>query len=155
MLRKYRTEILHSLAVSLTAILVLLAVALRSVPAMLRVVTPMLSACAVTAAAMMELFGGLNLYHLVSLLLVMGLSLDQALFFNRPAESGEERRRTLLSLLVCSSSAITAFGILATSEINILRAIGSTVAVGAFFALTFAWLAADSRTVEPEPHALH
>jgi predicted exporter len=84
------------------------------------------------------LFDGLNLYHLVSLLLVTGLSLDQALFFNRDAAEPEERRRTLLSLLVCSISAVLAFGTLAFSETNILRTIGTTVVVGAILAIGFA-----------------
>jgi len=85
----------------------------------------------------------LNLYHLVSLLLVMGLSLDQALFFNRDAADPAERRRTLLSLLICSSSSILAFGTLAFSSINILQAIGATVALGAVLAIGFAALLAQ------------
>jgi predicted exporter len=44
----------------------------------------------------------------------------------------------LLSLLVCSISAVLAFGTLAFSETNILRTIGTTVAVGAILAIGFA-----------------
>jgi len=104
----------------------------------MRVFTPMLAASVCTALIMARIAGGLNLYHLVSLLLVMGLSLDQALFFNRDSTDPEDRYRTLLSLLVCSSSAVLAFGTLAVSDINILRAIGSTVALGASLAVVFA-----------------
>jgi predicted exporter len=92
----------------------------------------------VTAAVLMRLHGGLSLYHLVSLLLVMGLGMDQALFFNKPSRTPEERNRTLLSLLICSFSAVTAFGILASSKVGILNAIGGTVATGAALAVLFA-----------------
>ncbi len=149
MVRDYRREAIGLLAGSLAAIVVLLGLGLRSLPMALRVLAPVLTAGLCTGLGMAALFGGLTLYHLVSLLLVMGLSLDQALFFNRDAADPEERRRTLLSLLVCSLSSVLAFGTLALSDINILRSIGTTVAVGAFLAIAFAaWLAQP----RPVPH---
>jgi predicted exporter len=138
LVRDYRSEALRLLGGSLAVIVALLALGLRSVRAMLRVFSPMLAAALCTALVMACVSRGMTLYHLVSLLLVMGLSLDQALFFNRDSADPEDRHRTLLSLLVCSSSSVLAFGTLALSEINILRAIGSTVALGAFLAVAFA-----------------
>lgn len=138
LLRDYRSEAVHLLGASLIAIVILLSLGLRSVSDMLRVLTPMAAAAFVTAAVLMRLHGGLSLYHLVSLLLVMGLGMDQALFFNKPCRTPEERNRTLLSLLICSFSAVTAFGILATSKVGILKAIGSTVAMGAALSVLFA-----------------
>lgn len=138
LLRDYRREAVHLLGASLIAIVILLSLGLRSVSGMLRVLTPMAAAAFVTAAVLMRLHGGLSLYHLVSLLLVMGLGMDQALFFNKPSRTPEERNRTLLSLLICSFSAVTAFGILATSKVGILNAIGGTVATGAALAVLFA-----------------
>ena len=137
MLADYRREALQLLGWSSIAIAILLAFGLRSLGLAVRVLLPMLCAAAATAAIMAERAGGLSLFHLVSLLLVMGLSLDQALFFNKPSEHGEDRARTLLSLLICNCSAVIAFGILALSSINILHAIGATVSVGAAFALAF------------------
>ncbi len=143
LMRDYRLEALRLLAVSLAVIVGLLALGLRSAVEALRVFFPVLAATLCTAILMALQFDGLNLYHLVSLLLVTGLSLDQALFFNRDAAEPEERRRTLLSLLVCSTSAVLAFGTLAFSETKILRAIGTTVAVGAILAIGFAALLAQ------------
>lgn len=142
MVHDYRREAIALLAGSLAAIVLLLALGLRSMTMAFRVLAPVLTAGLCTGLFMAWLFNGLTLYHLVSLLLVMGLSLDQSLFFNRDAADPEERRRTLLSLLVCSLSSVLAFGTLALSDINILRAIGATVALGAFLAIVFAaWLA--------------
>jgi predicted exporter len=138
MLGQYRREALQLLGWSTLAIVVLLAAGLGSVTTTLRVLLPMACAAAVTAAIMAEAASGLSLFHLVSLLLVMGLSLDQALFFNRASEDHEERARTLLSLALCNASAVVAFGILATSSVNLLRDIGATVALGAVLALVFA-----------------
>lgn len=142
LLAQYRREALHLLGWSSAAIMVLLVAGLRSVGTAARVVAPMACAAAAAAAIMARAAGGLSLFHLVSLLLVMGLSLDQALFFNRAAADHEERARTLLSLLLCNGSAVIAFGILATSAVNILHDIGATVALGAAFALAFAGLLA-------------
>jgi predicted exporter len=138
----YRQEALHLLGWSSLAIVLLLVVGLRSLRTAMRVLLPMASAAAVTAAVMAGTGSGLSLFHLVSLLLVMGLSLDQALFFNRAAEDHQERARTLLSLVLCNLSAVLAFGILATSSVNILHDIGATVALGAGLALVFAALLA-------------
>ncbi|NJD05109.1 MAG: hypothetical protein FIA97_01250 [Methylococcaceae bacterium] len=142
MLSRYRNEALELLAWSSGAIVLLLVAGLRSIATAFRVLAPMACAAAAAAAIMAQATHGLNLFHLVSLLLVMGLSLDQALFFNRAAADREERSRTLLSLLLCNGSAVIAFGILATSSVNILHDIGATVALGAAFALTFAALLA-------------
>lgn len=147
LMRDYRQEALRLLAASLVVIGLLLAFGLRSAPAALRVLSPVLAAGLCTALIMARLFDGLNLYHLVSLLLVMGLSLDQSLFFNRDAADPEERRRTLLSLLVCGSSSVLAFGTLALSGINLLRAIGATVALGALLAIGFAAVLAQRPAV--------
>ena len=142
-MRDYRQEAVRWLTGSLVLIGIMLAVGLKSCLEALRVLVPVLLAGLCTALLMALWFGGLNLYHLVSLLLVIGLSLDQALFFNHDAADDEERRRTWLSLLICSSSAVLAFGTLALSEINILRSIGTTVAVGAVLAIGFASLLAQ------------
>ncbi len=142
LMRNYRQEALRLLAYSLIVIGGLLILGSGSVRDARRVFFPVLAASLCTALIMAVLFHGLNLYHLVSLLLVTGLSLDQALFFNRDAADPEERRRTLLSLLVCSASAVLAFGTLAFSGVNILRAMGTTVAVGAVLAIGFAALLA-------------
>ena len=143
LMRDYRREALMLLTASLVVIAALLMLGLRSAAEALRVLAPVLLAGLCTGLIMATLSRGLNLYHLVSLLLVMGLSLDQALFFNRDAADPAERRRTLLSLLICSSSSILAFGTLAFSSINILQAIGATVALGAVLAIGFAALLAQ------------
>mgnify|MGYP006268966321 CR=1 FL=1 len=138
MLEHYRIEALNLLAVSGLLILLVLSLGLGSSIKALKVLVPMLLASGTTACVMAVLFSGLNLFHLVSLMLVMGLSLDQALFFQRSSEHREERIRTLQSLLVCSLSSILAFGSLALSSTNVLKSIGETISLGALLAILFA-----------------
>lgn len=134
----YRQEALRLLGWGTAAIVLLLAMGLGSWRQAGRVMLPMAAAIAVTAALLVSAEGGLSLFHLVSLLLVMGIAMDYALFFNRPAKTAQERARTLHSLLVCNLTTIVAFGLLLTSHTSILVAIGATVATGALLALLFA-----------------
>lgn len=133
-----RIEAMKLLAAGLLVILCLLLLGLGNIKTASRVLSPMLLATTSTALLMAFLFKGLNIYHLASLLLVVGLSLDQALFFNMPFRSEEDYLKTRLSLWVCSASSILAFGGLALSSVQLLQAIGGTVASGAFFATVYA-----------------
>jgi predicted exporter len=74
----------------------------------------------------------LNLFHLVALILAAGLGLDYGLFFDHAGDSREEQLRTLHAVIVCSLTTLLVFALLALSSIPVLRAIGSTVAIGVF-----------------------
>jgi predicted exporter len=124
-------------------IILILTVGLGSLSRALKVFAPMLLATLTSALIMARLGSGLNVYHLSSLLLVMGLSLDQALFFNRRTDSIEDLKRTHLSIVVCALTAQFAFGGLALSSVPLLAAIGMTVSLGALLALLFAALLAQ------------
>lgn len=141
-IRENRKEASHLLLSGLATIFVILAFGLRSQSEAGRVMVPMLLASLSTGLLMAILSNGLNIYHLASILLVMGLSLDQALFFNRSCSDPEERAKTHLSILLCSLSSILAFGGLAFASVPLLSAIGMTVSIGAFLAVSFALLLA-------------
>jgi len=127
---------------------VVLTVGLKSVNLLGPIMFPILSALAV-AAAVLNLSGeSLSLFHIASFLLVIGLGLDYALFFNRLEGSEEGRLRTLYGLLVCSTTTILVFGLLASSSIPVLHAIGMTAALGSFCCLLFAGMMAKK-----VPHA--
>ena len=71
----------------------------------------------------------------MALLLVLGIGLNYALFFERTPLDDAERARTRMSLAVCSISTVATFGFLALSATPVLHAIGSTVALGALLSL--------------------
>jgi predicted exporter len=80
----------------------------------------------------------MNLLHLVGLLLVVAIGSNYALFFDRLDAAGSSAPRTLASLTLANVTTVASFGVLAISEIPVLRAMGATVALGAFCALVLA-----------------
>jgi predicted exporter len=64
---------------------------------------------------------------------------NYALFFDRGAGRADRTLPvwTLSSLFLANLTTIIAFGVLATSHVPVLSALGSTVAPGAFLALFF------------------
>jgi predicted exporter len=72
----------------------------------------------------------LTIFHLVALMLVVGIGIDYSLFFSRQEASTEDSRRTFHALAVCALSTSSVFAILASSAIPVLNAIGLTTAIG-------------------------
>lgn len=134
MIASYRAESLRYVAAGMGAILAVLVIGLGW-RAGARALVPVAAAVTIDLGILVLLGQRLTLFHLVSLLLVVGIGLNYALFFNRSATDSEDRRRTLTSLLVCSMTTITAFGCLAFSSTPVLHAIGITVATGASLSL--------------------
>jgi predicted exporter len=145
LLARYRNETLIHLGWGTFAIGVLLAMQLRSVAAACRVMLPIGSAVIVAGALIHSLGELFSLFHLASFLLVIGLGLDYAIFFNRTELDQMERERTLYGLVVCSTTTILVFAVLAVSHITVLRAIGMTTAVGSAVCLLFVALLSNRR----------
>ena len=130
----------------LAAIAILIAVALRSVSRMVRVMAPLAGTVVIVMAGLA--LGGqrLTILHLVGLLLVVAVGSNYALFFVAGQADGWAGRAgpgsispaTLASLLFANISAVAGFGILAFSSVPVLNAIGATVGPGAVLALILA-----------------
>lgn len=145
----YRDRTVAIVFWGLLVIAVVLAAGLKSISVLRPVLLPMVSALVVVAALMNVAGESLSLFHVATFLLVIGLGLDYALFFNRPEGAGDEQARTLYGLLVCSTTTILVFGVLACSTIPVLHAIGMTAAAGSFCCLLFAGMMAEK---EPAAH---
>jgi len=121
----------------LAAIYLVLAGYFRSVLRPLRILGPTIASVVTVAALLVTLGLPLTLFHMVSLLLVIGLGLDYALFFNRLATHHEEWATTFKALWVCCVTTVLVFGMLVVSHTPPLQAIGVTVALGAALCLLF------------------
>lgn len=130
LMRDFREHAFVRAAVGLLAIGAVLWLGLRSMGRTARVLLPGLLAVAVDVAVLRLLGERLSLFHLVSMLLVVGISIDYSLFFSRDDRDPGMRGRTFHGLAVCALSTVSVFAILATSELPVLEAIGTTVAVG-------------------------
>jgi predicted exporter len=130
---QYRSRILIALGVALALLALSVAIAFRDWRRAWHVIAPM-SLATLLAFAVLRAGGiSLSLFHLVALTLAAGLGLHYALFFERPVVDRAEARRTLHATVVCVISALLVFGLLATSSLPVLRAIGLTVALGVLF----------------------
>ena len=97
---------------------------------MLAVCLSLLVALLLDLALLVLLGQRLSLFHLIALILVAGIGIDYSLFFSRPCDDMDDRKRTLHALTVCAISTTTVFGTIATSKIPVLATIGATVAIG-------------------------
>ncbi|MGH8581262.1 MAG: MMPL family transporter [Gammaproteobacteria bacterium] len=149
MLRGYRNEAVRYAGLGLLAIFAVLVLGLRRVVAALRVMLPVLLGLWFTLGALAAAGAGLNLFHLVALLLVVGIGINYALFFHRPIDTQAERQSTALALAVCGATTLSAFGTLALSQTPVLHEIGLTVALGAGLALLNCLVLAGRRTLGP------
>ena len=98
-----------------------------------------LGTIAVNAALMTQL----SIFNLIALVLVAGLGLDYGLFISRPEDNTAQALRTQHAVLICVTSTLLAFLILATSAVPILASLGTTVAIGVFLNYVLARLGAQ------------
>jgi predicted exporter len=138
----YRLESLRLFALGLACIAVLVFAGLRELGATLRVLTPALAAALATVATLLAAGSRLTIVHLVALLLVIGVGLNYALFFNRRAASEAERALTRLTVLAASLTSLCAALALAACSTPVLRAIGITILAGTLYAFALAALLA-------------
>jgi predicted exporter len=146
----YFERALLASAAGLAVIVALLAFALRDAGRVARVMTPLVAGVLVVAAVHAAAGVRLNLLHLVGLLLVVAIGSNYALFFDKMSRASESAARTLASLVLANVTTVASFGVLALSEIPVLRAMGSTVSLGAFATLVLsAMLFRPGGTIPP------
>jgi predicted exporter len=128
----YRQRVLFALVIAAILLIATVWLALRQPRRVLRVLAPMALTTLLILAVLRGFGVELNLFHLVALILAAGLGLDYGLFFEHAGDNREEQLRTLHAVIVCSLTTLLVFVLLGLSSIPVLRAIGSTVAIGVF-----------------------
>jgi predicted exporter len=136
--RGYRLRALGFAVLGAVVIVVMLMLTLRSATRSWDVVAPLAAAVLVTAGILLVTGTRLNIFHLVSLLLVVGIGSNYTLFFERGNPGAADPQRTATSVLFCNLSTVAGFGVLGFAATPLLSAIGTTVATGAFLSLLFA-----------------
>jgi len=140
----YLAEAQRLALIGFAAIVLLLAIALRSPARVARVIAPLALADIAVAGMLVALGHQLSILHVVGMLLIVAIGSNYALFFDRNRENPQHASLplTLASLVVANLATVTAFGVLASSKVPVLADLGSTVAPGAFLALLFSALLA-------------
>jgi len=146
----YLAEAIHLSLAGFGALIVLLALALRSARRVARVLAPLALAVLVVAAGLAACGVQLTILHLVGMLLIVAVGSNYALFIDRQLnlhEAGGEPL-TLAALGLANICTVIGFGLLCFSQVPVLVALGATVAPGALLALLFC-----AALSPPEPHA--
>lgn len=156
----YLREAVRLSLAGLSAIVLLLLIALRSAARAARVIAPLLLAVLAVGAGFALAGTQLTILHLIGMLLIVAVGSNYALFFDRRAADSDRAALplTLASLLIANACTVIGFGVLAFARVPVLSALGATVAPGTWLALLFAALLAPrtlmaSRGPEPGPAA--
>ena len=134
----YLSEAIRLSLAGVGAVILLLAVSLRSPQRLTGVLLPLLIAVVFVVASLHLLGQRLHLLHLVGLLLIVAVGSNYALFFDRSARQERHDPETLSSMGVANLTTAIGFGTLALSSVPVLKAIGLTVGPGAILALLLA-----------------
>ncbi|MDM0073066.1 transporter [Variovorax sp. J2P1-59] len=145
--RRYLHEAFVQVMVGALAVVVLLAIYLRSGRRLLAVCQPLVVAVVLTLGGMAALHVPLGILHLVGLLLIVAVGSNYALFFDQLRETGRADEDTLASLMLANLTTVVSFGLIAISNIPALSSIGRVVAPGALLALLLS--AAFARAAAP------
>jgi predicted exporter len=145
MFAQFRRRTFGAIVAGTLAIIAILAIGLRSPRAAASAVTPALVSAAWTALGVIAFGGGLSLFHLIALMLVLGIGVNYALFAQNAAVRGDSLRALVVTLAVVSGTTAFAFAAMATSAIPVLRAIGVTVFAGTLFTLVACALVVSAR----------
>ena len=156
----YMREAIWQALLGALAVVLLLAWVLKSTKRLLAVVLPLVMAVVLTLGLLAALQVPLGILHLVGTLLVVAAGSNYALFFNQIASSpnaGNDttpagahdttQADTWASLLLANLTTVLTFGLMATSSIAVLAAIGMVVAPGALLS----WLLSASLMGKSKP----
>ena len=133
-----RNEALLLLALAIIGAMLLMAVLGHALTNVLASLGALLLSLVVTTAILALVGESLTMLHVLAALLVVGLAIDYAVFLAWPAR--DDQQDTQRALIACVLSTTIVFGLLASSSIGVLRAIGLTVAVGAFTTFAAAYV---------------
>lgn len=148
---QYRQRALVAASAGAAMIVALLGWRLRGRRVAARIALALACAVTIAAGAMVLLDGHLTLFHLVALLLVVGIGSNYALFFATLPDAAAERSAVRASVLLCAASTFVAFVLLAASSAPVLHIIGLTVGLGTLASLvSSAAIAGQRRSAHDE-----
>ena len=135
---EFRATTLQQIGVGCGLVLLVLALRYRRVRPVVAAFAPSVLVAASVLAGFSAFGVEINLLHVTSLILVMGMGVDYGIFIVDSAEHRGHLDATLLSLLLSCLTTVFVFGTLAISEHAALRAIGSTTGVGVLLCFVLA-----------------
>lgn len=138
---RYRARAQKLIVAGVVFVFAIILVSYRRLRTTLAAGVPPVLAAATTLAVLALLGVHPNLLHVVSLLLVLSMGEDYAIFLVASAGSRAELRASGISVVLCAIATALGFGLLGLSEIPALQAIGMTTGIGVFLSFVMAPMA--------------
>jgi predicted exporter len=135
---RFRDQTLRQTALGSLLVLPLLLLRYRGLRRALAAFLPSVLSGLVVVSILAGLGHPVNLLHVVSLLVVMGMGVDFGIYLVDSALGSRALGATLISILLCCLSTLLTFGTLALSSHPALRAIGLTSGLGIALSFLFA-----------------
>jgi predicted exporter len=132
---RFRDQTIRQAALGSLLVLPILLLRYRNLRRALAAFLPSILSALVVLSSFAATGHEVNLLHVVSLLVVMGMGVDFGIYLVDSVESHRAFGATLISILLCCLSTLFTFGTLALSDHPGLRAIGLTSGLG--IALSF------------------
>ena len=129
----YRSRALLAALFGAAGIVAMTAIGLSAPWRALQLAVPVACALALTIAALLLLGQRLTLFHLVSLLFVVGVGINYSVFFDFRGTNPQAADLALLSIVVAGAASLIASVALAVAATPALSAIGMTTGLGAVF----------------------
>jgi predicted exporter len=136
--REFRITTIQQVGVGSGLVLLVLALYYRRLRPALAAFLPSLLVGGAVVAAFAAVGTPMNLLHVTSLVMVMGMGVDYGVFLVDSARDRKELDGTLFSLFLSCLTTVFVFGTLAISEHAALRAMGSTTGVGILLSFALA-----------------
>lgn len=132
LLKNYREQVMLWVAIAYLFVFVMLT--MRYKAAVIRIITPPILASVFTLAVLILCLPGINFFHMMALILVLGIGIDMGIFLTETKQAAH----TWLAVTLSIMTSLIAFGLLALSATPVLKHFGLTVLLG----LSFVWILA-------------
>ncbi|MBF0263674.1 MAG: MMPL family transporter [Gammaproteobacteria bacterium] len=149
MIADYRQQAFYWFFIGLFLIILVLIFSGYKLNNMLALVVPFTGAIVLTISTLVLLGYSLSIFHLVCLLLIVGIGIDYSVFMlnSLPDENALEidviKVRSAFSVIICVFSTLIMFGALSFSDMPVLNAIGLTAFFGALYAFILTIIYSD------------
>lgn len=144
----YRNDALIWFFSGLILILAVLLISSKKPSALIPLALPFTGSVILTIASLLLMGYSLSIFHLVTLLLVVGLGIDYSIFTFFSHKNSENIKQASevaqVSVIICMISTIIMFGALGTSDLPVLKAIGLTASLGAAYAFLLTYFSFKS-----------
>lgn len=146
----YRKNAILLLTIAIVVMIVFMQILNRSYMLTARIMSAPILAILISLGVQVFFDVGLNIFHILSLPLIIGIGVDYSLFFNRKPRDVTEFKQTLHGIVISAASTLVAFGVLIITDLPVLVAIGQTVTLGVLTCFIIAFFMAEKHLTKIE-----